>query len=69
MHKPTRRKMRPDLMRQSEAARVLGCHRNTVVALYSRKVLRGKFVGGLLFVNREDVEREAATRAAEDQAA
>lgn len=56
--------MRPDLMRQSEAARVIGCHRNTVLALYSRKEIRGKHVGGLLFVDRADVEKYAAARAA-----
>lgn len=64
MPKTTRRKVRPDLMRQTEAARLLECHRNTVLAMYSRGELGGEYVAGVLFVDRGDVERVAAEREA-----
>lgn len=62
MPKTSRRKMRLTLISQSEAARIIGCHRNTVLARYSRDEIRGEIVGGLLYLEREDVERVAKLR-------
>lgn len=66
MKKTSRRKTRHlNLVRQAEAARTIGCHRNTVLAMYSRDELRGEWIDGTLFLNRSDVEREAKKRTAE----
>lgn len=46
------------------AAVALEVTRPTVLARIARKELRSKTTGGVLFVWREDVEREAAKRAA-----
>ena len=51
-------------MRAQEAAKQLGVTRPTVLAMIARDELRSLAVGGLVFVNRADVEARAAKEAA-----
>lgn len=63
MAESKRRKVRAELIRGMDAAKVIGVSRPTVLAMVARGELRSKTVGGLIFVFREDAERLAAERA------
>jgi excisionase family DNA binding protein len=58
---PKQRKL-SDLIRATDAARILGVSRPTVLAMVARHELAAAVVGGLTFVSRADALRVAETR-------